>query len=383
LAAPQPQLEDLLRARRIEAALTLVGGWLRSGASAAPAALSQLSSFLIAEIRAGRWVEVASAEAALDQLPGSHPRVRIALARILGELAHAELEAADFDPAERHARAARALDEDDANVIAVLGELELHDGRAVSALETCARGLRLHPDHRALTTCVARAQRQHRSPSDRLSSPHFVVAFEARVDAEAGRPTLDTLEQAYREVGEMFRFFPQERLQVVLQPGQSYSEADLHPAWSAGVYDGSIRVVSGGATGQTLRFRGTMFHEYAHALFQRVTRGVRTPSWLNEGLAEVAKQKVDPSPPVPCALGHGFPLSRLTPGFGLLGRGEAGRAYPEARHAVERLIARRGEDGVRALLSAIGELGDFDQAFQSIYGERFDAFAASFDREGR
>jgi len=379
------RLDDLLRERRVEAALELVGESLRCGSAAAPRALDRVTSFLVAEIGAGRWVPVEAAEGALEKLPVSHPRVRPALVRVLGELAHAELGAADFDRAEQHARAARALDETDANVIAVLGELELHRGDDAAALETCQRGLRLHPDSRRLAGCVAKVEREQRTlaASDRLTSPHFVLSFEGSVDAEGARPTLETLEQAYREVGDLFHHFPAERLPVILYPGQSYSRGELHPAWSAGVYDGKIRVVSGGATGQTLLFRGLMFHEYAHALFQRVTRGVRAPAWLNEGLAEVAKQRADPSAPVPCSAGHGLPLGRLTPAFGQLGRAEASRAYPEARHAVERLIARGGEDSVRTLLTETGERGDFERAFQAVYGESPASFAASFDAEGR
>ncbi|HMK72641.1 MAG TPA: hypothetical protein VK454_04840, partial [Myxococcaceae bacterium] len=317
--------------------------------------------------------------------PAAHPLVPPALAAIRGELAYAEFEAAQYDRAERQARVARELDETDANVIAVLGELELHRGDAAAALETCERGLRLHPANSRLQRCSTRAQRdgQKRTAPDEISSAHFTVSFEGRVDAEGARPTLETLEEAYRVVGALLGFQSPDRLPVILYPGWTFSEDGSHPAWAGGVYDGKVRVPSAGSTGQTLRFRGLVFHEYAHAVFQRVTRGAHTPTWLNEGIAELAKLRVDPAPPVPCSSGHGLPLARLGPSFGALGVSDARRAYPEARHAVERLVARRGEDGLRALLAATGQSGDFERAFSEVYGERFDAFAQGFDAERR
>lgn len=384
-AAGRAQLEGLLSAGRVEPAVELVSEWLRCGAGLGPSALSRLTAFLVGEIRAGRWVPVAAAESALERLPASHPRVPAALASVLGELAYAELEAAEYDRAERRARAARALEESDANVIAVLGELELHRGDVATGVETCQRGLGLHPGNARLVRCVGRGQRDRskRAAPDEVASAHFSVSFEGRVDAEGARPTLETLEDAYRVVGALLGYQPADRLPVILYPGWTFSEDGSHPAWAGGVYDGKVRVPSAGSTGQTLRFRGLVFHEYAHAVFQRVTRGVRTPQWLNEGIAELAKLRVDAAPPVPCSAGHGLPLSRLGPGFGALGVGEARRAYPEARHAVERLVARRGEEGLRALLAATGQSGDFEQAFAEVYGERFDAFAAGFDAERR
>jgi tetratricopeptide (TPR) repeat protein len=384
-ADAQKELEELLGASRLEPALERVGAWLRCGAPAAPAALGRLTAFLVAEIRAGRWVLVESAEGVLERLPAANPRVPPALAAVHGELAYAEFEAAEYDRAERQARIARELDETDANVIAVLGELELHRGDAATALETCERGLRIHPGNARLQRCSGRAQRdrQKRAAPDEISSAHFTVSFEGRVDAEGARPTLETLEEAYRVVGALLGFQSPDRLPVVLYPGWTFSEDASHPAWAGGVYDGKVRVPSAGSTGQTLRFRGLVFHEYAHAVFQRVTRGARTPTWLNEGIAELAKLRVDPAPPVPCSAGHGLPLVRLGASFGALGVGEARRAYPEARHAVERLVARRGEDGLRALLAATGQSGDFERAFSEVYGERFDAFAQGFDTERR
>ena len=129
-------------------------------------------------------------------------------------------------------------------------------------------------------------------------------------------------------------------------------------------------------------FRGLLFHEYAHALFHRATRGASAPTWLNEGLAEYARLRGDPGPAVICLpSSHSYPLRDLHGSFGQFGRYSAHFAYLEARHATERFIERYREEGMRSLLSALATEPDFPQAFRRATGQEYQAFARAFDGE--
>jgi hypothetical protein len=170
---------------------------------------------------------------------------------------------------------------------------------------------------------------------------------------------------------------------VVLYPDRSYAE-EGHVSWSAGVYDGKIRLPSAGASVTSLRFRGTLFHEYAHALFHRATGKRGGPAWLNEGFADVAKLQADPGPQVRCTADvHSFPLNTLEQSLGRIGNHKlAHLAYLESRHAVERIIERHGHQGVRAILSEMSNGAPFEIAFARALGEDYATFAATFDAEG-
>jgi hypothetical protein len=55
----------------------------------------------------------------------------------------------------------------------------------------------------------------------------------------------------------------------------------------------------------------------------------------------------------------------------------------EARHALERLIERHGEEGIRNLLAAMSTEPDFSHAFERAFGQDYDSFARTFDAESR
>jgi len=184
-------------------------------------------------------------------------------------------------------------------------------------------------------------------------------------------------------VGALFQLYPDGPIPLVLYPERSY-ELEGHVSWSAGVYNGKIRLPSAGADASSLRFRGTLFHEYAHALFQRATSGKGGPAWLNEGFADVAKLQADPGPAVRCTPDvHVFPLRSLEGGFGRIGNHkQAHLAYLEGRHAVEEIVERHGQAGVRALLAELSTGAPFAAAFERALGEDYTTFAAAFDAEG-
>ena len=62
---------------------------------------------------------------------------------------------------------------------------------------------------------------------------------------------------------------------------------------------------------------------------------------------------------------------------------QAHLAYLESRHAVERIIERHGQEGIRAILSQMSTGAPFESAFTSALGEDYATFAAKFDAEGQ
>jgi hypothetical protein len=97
----------------------------------------------------------------------------------------------------------------------------------------------------------------------------------------------------------------------------------------------------------------------------------------------VAKLVGDPGPAVRCTPDvHSFQLRALEQSFGRIGsHKQAHLAYLEARHAVEHLVDRHGQAGLKALFSELSTGAPFATAFERALHEDYATFAATFDAE--
>jgi len=352
-----------------------------------PAAVPALELFVKNARRrasSGATSKIEPVLAQLQELPTSDARVRGPVAQLLGTMALASARAGQPERSRQQARAALVLDDSTPEAYLALGEYQFQESDLAGALDTWEHGLRLNPGDAALTRRLerGRAEAQRLGGLERVASEHFVVTFDGRVDVPGARASLEIMEAAYRSVGALFEVYPDGPISVVLYPDRSYDE-EGHVSWSAGHYDGKIRLPSAGASAASPRFRGTLFHEYAHALFHRAIGKRGGPAWLNEGFASVARLQVDPVPPVRCTPdAHLFPLRSLESGLARIGNHKQVRlGYLEGRHAVERIIERHGQGGVRALLAQMSTGAPFETAFERALGESYPGFAAAFDAE--
>ena len=381
------QLETVaarLRDQDLAGALEEVHALYRARSPSASRALDLLARELQGLARAGELARVEPVLPRFQELPTSEAAVRSHVARVLGSVALASSKAGQTERSRQEARAALALDESTPEAYLALGEYMFQGNDLAGALDTWERGLRLIPGNVALARRLerGRSEAQRLGGLERVTSEHFSVAFDGRADVPGARASLEVMEAAYRSVGALFDLFPDGPIPVVLYPDRSY-EQEGHVAWSAGVYDGKIRLPSAGANATSLRFRGVLFHEYAHALFQRATGGKGGPAWLNEGYADVAKLVGDPGPAVRCTPDvHSFQLRALEHSFGRIGNHkQAHLAYLEARHAVEHLVDRHGQAGLRAIFSELSAGAPFATAFERALHEDYASFAATFDAE--
>jgi tetratricopeptide (TPR) repeat protein len=304
------------------------------------------------------------------------------VAGVLGTVALASAKAGRPERSREQARAALALDESTPEAYLALGEYQFQENDLSGAIDTWERGLRVTPGDPGLASRLERGRAESRRLGGlaRVASEHFVVAFDGRADVPAARASLEVMEAAYRSVGALFQLYPEGPLPLVVYPERSF-EREGHASWSAAVYDGKIRLPAAGVDVHSLAFRGTLFHEYAHALFHRATGGKPAPTWLNEGLADVARLRGDPGPQVRC---HPDVHRALEGSFQRIPDWRsASLAYLEARHAVERIAERHGEAGVRAVLAELSTGAPFPAAFERALGEEYATFAAAFDAEAR
>jgi tetratricopeptide (TPR) repeat protein len=382
------ELETLARMlldSQYPAAVERVHALFRDHSPAAVPGLELLTLTAGQRARAGGAHQITPLLARLQELPTSDAKVRGPLAQLLGTVALASAREGQPERSRQQARAALALDERTPDAYLALGEYLFQDNDLAGALDTWENGLRLNPESDVLARRLerGRAEAQRLGGLCRLSSEHFVAAFDCGAGGLAARACLDILESAYRSVGQLFEVFPEGPVPVVVYPDRSFDK-EGHASWSAAVYDGKIRLPAAGADAHSLAFRGTLFHEYAHALLHRATAGKSVPTWLNEGLGEVARYRADTGPATRCLPdAHSFRLRSLEGSFQGLNHDSAWYAYLESRHAVERLVERHGEQGVRAVLSEVSRGAPFAVAFEKALGVEYGSFTAAFDAEVR
>jgi tetratricopeptide (TPR) repeat protein len=207
---------------------------------------------------------------------------------------------------------------------------------------------------------------------------HFTVSFEGPEDATQAERALASLDKAYWRICEVFGAYPTAPVAVVLYTAEQFRDITRAPQWSAGAYDGRIRVPMRGAGTNLQELDRVLAHEFVHALIRNLTdRGV--PAWLNEGLAAAlerddlawARTRVQKASAVPT-------LADLQTGFGRFSGAQAQLAYATSALAAQRLLEIAGGTAITNLLRDLGEDVEFETAFEHRIQQSFAEFQARF-----
>lgn len=232
---------------------------------------------------------------------------------------------------------------------------------------------------------VTRAEREMDAEwdFDETRSAHFTIGFAGgeRESKAAADLVAQVLESAYFHDGNKLDLYPAERVPVVLYASEDFHDVTQTPGWTAGVYDGRIKLPVGGLA-ETDRdvLERTLRHEYAHVLVHQITRG-RCPVWLNEGVAIWAEESRDGERADWAMQGIAgkrlFHLRDLAGPFTRLPAERVPVAYAQSYLAVRALVDRHGPQRLRALLEQIGAGASFERAYRdTLYGD-----PAAFEEE--
>jgi len=264
-----------------------------------------------------------------------------------------------------------------------LGEVQYRDGRVKDAIATYETALKRDPKADALETRLAE-WRKETALQDRFyesRGAHFSVLFEGPSDEALARRVVEHLEAAYWRIGAALTAYPQKPITVVLYTTEQFRDITRLPSWTAGAYDGRIRVPIRGAFNQADELDRVLSHEFVHAVVAMLG-GRNVPVWLNEGLAvtyepggsadaERVLQRVTSRPP----------LAKLHAGFMDLSAADARVAYALSAHAVQRMLDLRGPYAIIALLQDLARGADFASSFGLRMAMRYDEFQMLVARE--
>ncbi len=190
-------------------------------------------------------------------------------------------------------------------------------------------------------------------------SSHFTVKFDGDEDHTLWGRVSEILEDAYREIGQKFSYYPSKPITVVLHSRETFRAATGSPAWSDGLFDmigGRIKVPTQGALTDQAWLTRVLRHEYVHALLHDRMGGRlgAVPTWLNEGLA--MQLAGDPWPDLDKVIHGQVTLINLSSLEGMwmgFPSNVATVAYLEGNSATAYMIDRYGMDKVREILDRL------------------------------
>lgn len=196
----------------------------------------------------------------------------------------------------------------------------------------------------------------------------FVLRYErSRLPPETSRRLLELFEAEANRISLELGCPLPSRQPVIVQSVESYRSATGTARWSAGHYDGRIRIAVPVQADAVPHVWQVFAHEYVHSCLARMARW---PAWFHEGMAQrlsgETAQPADRILRLTLSSGAAMPsLSDLGDDWSRLSEERAVLAYAISRAAVDLLYEKLRPAGIRNLLANPGRLADLSAMVQS------------------
>ena len=128
---------------------------------------------------------------------------------------------------------------------------------------------------------------------DSYSDEHFIIRYKEDIPKPfgSGFEIREFLRQAYTAISQDFGYYPHEKVVVLLYNEEEYRQLSNAPAWTAGHFDGKIRLPAYKGKTDARELRKLIWHELTHFFVLDLSKG-KCSLWLNEGLAQYEEDKV-------------------------------------------------------------------------------------------
>jgi len=264
-----------------------------------------------------------------------------------------------------------------------LGELLYRQGDLELAIKTYERALPGAPPSVAVSMrgrlTAWREEASLPQNRDAIRDDRFTISFDGPVQQKLAARATSVLSAAFWRIGKALGAYPSAPINVILYSERQFHDITGAPEWSAGGFDGQIRVPVRGATQNLGEFDRVLTHELTHAMLKSIASR-NLPAWLNEGLAMYFEGRDTAMSERRLAAARLFvPLAVLQTSFARLNSAQAVIAYEESAFATRALVDRIGPAGVGQLLQDLGTGQTMDQAIER-FGITFAAFESDLER---
>jgi hypothetical protein len=271
-------------------------------------------------------------------------------------------------PQEAMVRLQRALQLDPKLTTAaqLLGQIAYDQGQVDLAIQSYEQALKSAPANADIASQLAawRADAKLHENFEEVRYDRFKVMFEGPAEQSVAVRASTVLNRAFFRIGEKLGEYPSDAIVAILYTEKQFRDVTRAPEWSAGLFDGRIRIPAAGAAQNPELFERVLTHELTHAIVAHIApRGV--PVWLHEGLAQyfegndagAAHRRIR-------TIGRMIPLKQLEGSFMNLNAAAAQLAYDESLVAVSVIFDRPGF-GWDRLLHALADGQPFERAIET------------------
>ena len=260
----------------------------------------------------------------------------------------------------------------DPSALVVAGIAAWRGDDSPRALEYWKTSLDLHHDPN-LQRLYERVERE--SAADRSQQKSIGMRVNLRYEGETvspmmAREMLEALDSEYARISAELGCRTEERITAIVQSRAAYLKATGAAEWSAGQYDGRIRISLVDQAGVGPKTRRLFAHELVHACLSSLGRW---PSWFHEGMAQKLSGDHLGQPAVAeiqtLARSHQLPkLEDLGQKWSNMSATQATVAYGLALHAVDRLTEDYSGYGIRNILANPAKFQEITTALNREFG---------------
>ena len=234
----------------------------------------------------------------------------------------------------------------------LLGEIAYHEGDLDLAIKTYERLLTYAPANLAVRERLKQWRDEAALPqsSQSLKDDRFAIMFDGPVQEKLAVRATTVLSAAFFRIGKALGSYPSAPINVILYSERQFHDITGAPEWTAGGFDGQVRIPVKGAAQNLQEFDRVLTHELTHAVLKSLAPR-NLPVWLNEGLAMYFEGRDGMQSGRRLASVHLYvPLAALRSSFMGLNADQAALAYEESNFATRVLIDRAGLAGIGMLL---------------------------------
>ena len=259
-----------------------------------------------------------------------------------------------------------------------LGQVYYDSEDELKALAKWKKAVAIDPSQKNIKKKLEKLQKEMKAEKNFLSQEfrHFKVRFNGFENWEAAWKALNLLDKAYYEIGGKFYLYPDKHLTAIIYTGGEFQEVSETPVWTAGLYDGKIRVKEAQIKVGGDDLKRIIYHEYTHAIIHYYV-GDAMPVWLNEGYAQYCEML--PDKPVLNTFEKEILKKRIdawwAPDFGKLdeyfvkkqSEDDTRFAYAFSKSFVIYLAEKGGEYNLKNLLDELRRGVKAENAFDKVY----------------
>jgi tetratricopeptide (TPR) repeat protein len=307
----------------------------------------------------------------------NNDRFKENLANIISSLASEYYKKENYEFASYKLKESLAVCPNHVPSLVLLGQVYYQTQDLVNAESCWNKAISLDPKNKDLKEMLTklRSEKKVESRLKKLDAYYFDILFDKEVIDSEVYDIKSFLQDAYRDVGRDFNYYPKQKIPVILYTQGDFQQLRQTPEWVAGIYDGKIRlpIRKNGMT--DTEFKRLIWHEYTHAVVFALTDG-NCPIWFNEGLAKYQEAKIekpDLSPLTKMLKNKTYiPLSDLNSYFSMQTKPELlNLAYLESYSFIDFMLDRWTFHVVKSVLSKLKSGKSLDKAFYDITNRNF------------